>query len=138
MCKEAKALGLKINDELMNLFPSPAGIQHDACATLPFKIFRKIDRPIRPDAVLDPSVIDRFKLPEVWHYDCMKAYRPPSLRFHQMCAHFFEADELIAAYGNDALERARQLVNESVEPQLKDRRQLVLGEIERRIGHTQA
>jgi len=82
----------------LHLFPSPKGIQH--CERFAFaqahqwlaalKIgWSGSPRPIRPDATLHQSVIERFQLPVVQQCDRHAAYRPDALRHHDAVKHFY-------------------------------------------------
>jgi hypothetical protein len=112
MRDEAKALGLKVDDAVLHVFPSPNGMQHDACRTLPWCFDRKIVRPIKSAARLHPSVLKRFELAEVLNYDTMQPYRPIGLRQHDLCMHSYDADDLIDRYGAGALTEAERLRRE--------------------------
>jgi uncharacterized protein (DUF2235 family) len=146
MRDEARALGLKLDDAVLHAFPSSSGMQHDACKTLPFRLFPKITRSIKNAAALHPSVLTRFEQTEVLHYDTMRPYRPDSLRDHDQCMHFYQADELIAAYGPDALIEAKERAARPADQENKKPGgfwERVITEIERRSGrgandHTRA
>ena len=58
-------------------------MQHDETRKPPFKWARKIDRKIKPNAPLHPSVIERIKAKEVLQYDMYAKYRPKNLEQHE-------------------------------------------------------
>jgi uncharacterized protein (DUF2235 family) len=92
MTNEARNLpdGLVIDDAVLQLYPSPAGMQHDETRTSIFRYARRIIRSVPPDAPLHPSVFERFDLPAVLHYDVMAPYRPEGLRNHDGCRQYYE------------------------------------------------
>nr|WP_298687676.1 DUF2235 domain-containing protein [uncultured Dongia sp.] len=83
MLDAAVSVGLIHEPSVMKLYPDPTGMQHDETRRLPFKWARKIDRDIKPDAPLHPSVLERLKAKEVLQYDVYDAYRPAHLRDHK-------------------------------------------------------
>lgn len=77
--------GIKLNSQLLQLRPDPAGPQHDARE--PGYIWGRLKwklglREIRSDAVLHSSVFKRFAADKVQHYYDAKAYRPENLSKH--------------------------------------------------------
>ena len=67
------------------LQPNPAadGMQHDETRNLLFRLAGKSDRDPKPEAVLHPSVIERFNIAGgVLQYDVVAPYRPEALRGH--------------------------------------------------------
>ena len=83
--------GIRIDGDVLRLYPSPAGAQHDECKSGRFGRFWKKGRRIVPDdAVLHPTVKERFAQPQVLHYDVMKPYRPPNLRHHREVKQYYE------------------------------------------------
>jgi hypothetical protein len=54
-----------------------------------FRFTNKINRKIDANAVLHPSVYDRFALPAVLQYDLMLPYRPESLRHHEKLTQYY-------------------------------------------------
>jgi uncharacterized protein (DUF2235 family) len=84
MVEAAQALpgGLKVDNTVLQLFPSPDGMQHDECRGLAFRFAKKLYRPIRTDGTLHESVYERFKLDAVQQYDLSAPYRPENLREH--------------------------------------------------------
>ena len=84
MADEARKVGLQVDATVLQLYPSPAGVQHDECkSSIIFRYAGRKDRDPTQDAPLHPSVLERFKLPEVLHYDVMQPYRPECLRHHK-------------------------------------------------------
>ena len=73
---------LIVDQSVLKLYPSPAGMQHDETKVGIFSHAKKIDRKVVPDATIHPSVILRFALPQVLHLDEMKPYRPMALAAH--------------------------------------------------------
>lgn len=80
---------LLVDRRYLNLFPDPSGMQHDErkASWLPWP---KGPRTIPTDAPLHPTVIQRFKLAEVVHFDEMMPYRPDPLRHHKDVSDLFE------------------------------------------------
>ena len=59
-----RADGIRIDGDVLQLYPSPAGPQHDECKTGRFGHFwEKGRRDVPEDAVLHPSVKERFEQP---------------------------------------------------------------------------
>jgi len=81
--------GLKADRVALRLYPSADGMQHDECRGLIFRFAKKINRKIDTDAVLHPSVYERFKLPVVLQYDLMLPYRPEGLRHHEKLKQYY-------------------------------------------------
>lgn len=79
---------ITVDQTWLHLYPSSAGIQHDEIKSgwLPWK---SCVRPIPPNAPIHPSVVERFKLPSVIHYDETKPYRPEGLRNHDAVKPFY-------------------------------------------------
>ncbi len=48
-------------------------------------------RPIKPAAILHPSVIERFMLLGVSHYGIRAPYRPENLRTHEKVIQFYSS-----------------------------------------------
>ena len=78
--------GIKIDQSFLQLNPDLLGPQHDAREPGWFggrlkwtKALRKIDS----DAILHPSVYERFAADEVQHFYQMRPYRPENLADHQ-------------------------------------------------------
>lgn len=89
MVEAATGAGLKIDPSLLKLYPDPEGPQHDETKSSLFQFAGKKPRAIREDAVLHPSVRERFEAEEVLHYDIMQPYRPVNLRGHDDVAHHY-------------------------------------------------
>jgi hypothetical protein len=86
MVEAAQAVphGIRIDPDVLQLYPSSAGPQHDECKTGRFgHLWEKGLRKVPENAVLHPSVKERFEHGNVLHYDLMKPYRPPNLRHHR-------------------------------------------------------
>ena len=81
--------GLKIDHSVLRTYPSADGMQHDEGRGLMFRFANKINRRIDTNAVLHPSVYDRFALPAVLQYDLMLPYRPESLRHHERLTQYY-------------------------------------------------
>jgi uncharacterized protein (DUF2235 family) len=75
--------GLILDRSVLTIRPAADGMQHDETRSLAFRLAGKSDRDPVPDATLHPTVVDRFKLPEVLQYDVMAPYRPEALRGHK-------------------------------------------------------
>jgi len=82
MSNEAIAAGLKVDDSVLQLYPSAAGMQHDEYKSSIFRYAGRLDRDPPPDAPLHESVYERFELKEVLQYDETKPYRPRCLQMH--------------------------------------------------------
>ncbi len=54
-----------------------------------FRFAKRYVRPMKPEAPLHPSVIERFALDEVLQYDVMAPYRPEAMREHQKTKQFY-------------------------------------------------
>jgi hypothetical protein len=61
----ADAVGLVVDWNVLRLYPSSDGIQHDERKSSFFKYAGKIVRSPVSDAPLHPSVLDRLALPDV-------------------------------------------------------------------------
>ncbi len=79
---------ITVDERWLHLYPSSAGVQHDEIKSgwLPWK---SCVRQIPTDAPIHPSVVDRFKLEGVVHYDETKPYRPEGLRTHDAVKQFY-------------------------------------------------
>jgi len=75
--------GLLLNRNVLQLNPSPDGMQHDETRNILFRLAGKSDRDPKPEAVLHSTVVERFNLPGVLQYDVIAPYRPEALRGHQ-------------------------------------------------------
>lgn len=91
MLNEAVAVpgGLQVDQSVLKTYPSASGIQHDETRSFIFKFTQKINRQIKPNAILHQSVIDRFNEKTVLHFDELKPYRPEALRLHQAVCSFY-------------------------------------------------
>jgi uncharacterized protein (DUF2235 family) len=90
--------GIKIDKSVLQLYPSPAGMQHVQRKegfpvltswfglTWPGKI-RKIPG---PKTTLHDSIVERFKLAAVVQYDIAAPYRPETLRTHEDLAAYYK------------------------------------------------
>lgn len=72
---------LIVETNWLNLFPSAKGMQHDE------RISGRLSwntgtRKIPNDAPLHPTVLERFELEAVLHFDEVRNYRPEALRNH--------------------------------------------------------
>jgi hypothetical protein len=84
--------GIEVDENVLHLYPSPVGPQHDECKTGRFgRFWKKAPRAIPSDAPLHPSVIARFEVKRVLHYDVVKAYRPENLKSHPSVSHFYSS-----------------------------------------------
>jgi uncharacterized protein (DUF2235 family) len=89
--------GIRIDGDVLRLYPSSAGPQHDECKTGRFgRLWKKGRRTVPEDAVLHPSAKERFLHPQVLHYGEMKPYRPENLRRHQDVKHYYDDGPAIA------------------------------------------
>lgn len=72
----------------LHLFPSAKGMQHDECKSgrMPWK---RGMRQIPPDAPLHPSVVERFEVSALLHFDESRPYRPEALRGHNAVSGFY-------------------------------------------------
>lgn len=83
MLEAAQSVGLKYDPALLRLYPDSLGMQHDETRRFPFKWANKIDREIKAEAPLHPSVLDRLKAEEVLQFDLYAPYTPVSLANHK-------------------------------------------------------
>ena len=79
-----------IDKRYLNLYPDPSGVQHDERKSNPLLPLAEGLRKIPNNAPLHPSVIERFKIPQVVHFDEVKPYRPSTLRHHESVKHFYQ------------------------------------------------
>ena len=89
MVEAATGAGLKVDPALLKLYPDPEGPQHDETRSSLFRFAGKKPREIPKEAVLHPSVIERFRSREVLHYDIMQPYRPVNLQDHPDVRNFY-------------------------------------------------
>jgi hypothetical protein len=81
---------IQVEETVLRLYPSPAGMQHDECKAGIKGVTRWFGRTWKlahrklpdPNVRLHPSVYERFQLPGVLHYDVVKKYRPETLKDH--------------------------------------------------------
>jgi uncharacterized protein (DUF2235 family) len=74
---------LLIDRTVLQPHPAPSGMQHDETRSVLFRLAGKSDRDPQPEAVLHPTVAERFNLAGVLQYDQIAPYRPEALRGHQ-------------------------------------------------------
>lgn len=75
--------GLLLDHTVLQPNPAADGMQHDETRSVVFRLAGKSDRDPKPEAVLHPSVIDRFNIAGgVLQYDVVAPYRPEALRGH--------------------------------------------------------
>jgi hypothetical protein len=66
-------------------------MQHDECKSSFFKYAGRRDRDPPHDATLHDTVIERFEVGKVLHYDEMRLYRPACLRSHDIVGKYYTA-----------------------------------------------
>lgn len=89
-----------LNGGALQLYPSATGPQHDECkkgfpgifGLLGFR-WKSQSRPLKPDAPLHPTVLERFGAPAVLNYDVLMPYRPDSLRNHDLVKQYYETSK---------------------------------------------
>lgn len=82
---------IQVDRSVLRLYPASEGMQHDECKVgikwitrWTSKTWKRAARELPdPDSTLHPSVLERFSLPEVLHYDVMEPYRPVALAKHK-------------------------------------------------------
>jgi uncharacterized protein (DUF2235 family) len=82
---------LQLDSSVLRTYPSALGMQHDETRSLAFRFAKKIDRKIHPEAIVHPTVYERFAATGVLHYDLERHYRPEGLRGHGKLSNHFEA-----------------------------------------------
>lgn len=83
--------GIDVDENVLRVYPSPVGPQHDECKTGRFgRFWKKALRPIPSRAMLHSSVTARFEAERVLHYDVLRPYRPENLRAHPAVAHIYD------------------------------------------------
>jgi uncharacterized protein (DUF2235 family) len=83
--------GIKVDDTLLRLYPSAAGMQHDECrGGILARFWRKGSRMLVMNATLHPSVFERFELSGVLHYDEVRPYRPLQLSDHEKLVTYYK------------------------------------------------
>jgi hypothetical protein len=87
---------LQLSQNWLNVFPDPAGMQHDEIAAarekwlhVPWK--RKV-RPIIDGSILHVSVLERFRCGSVKNFRIWGPYRPQNLRNHSMVAQCYKSE----------------------------------------------
>lgn len=88
MVNEAVKAGLKHDPTFLKLYPDPTGPQHDETKSSKIRWSKKL-RAVPNDAILHPSVRERFLAAAILDYDTMKPYRPENLRNHDMVKDFY-------------------------------------------------
>ena len=84
--------GILVDENILRLYPSPAGSQHDECKSGRFgRFWKKQLRKVPPGAPLHSSVLERFEQAHVLHYDVVKPYRPENLSDHPAVARYYGA-----------------------------------------------
>lgn len=93
---------LHLSQNWLNVFPDPAGMQHDEIAAarakwlhVPWK--RKV-RTIVDGSVLHASVLERFHCGSVKNFRTWGAYRPENLRGNGSVARYYESDAPTSAH----------------------------------------
>jgi hypothetical protein len=86
-------LGIKVDRRFLKLHPDACGQQHDATEPGYFggrvKWWTKTLRGIDPNAILHPSVYDRFAAEKVQHFYAMQPYRPKNLSRHEKLKRYY-------------------------------------------------
>jgi hypothetical protein len=75
--------GLLLDQAVLQPEPAADGMQHDETRSVVFRLAGKSDRDPLPEAVLHPTVVERFNLAGVLQYDVVAPYRPEALRGHR-------------------------------------------------------
>ena len=87
------ANGIKVDRRFLKLYPDPCGPQHDATEPGYFggrvKWWTKALREIDPNAILHPSVYDRFAAEKVQHFYAIQPYRPQNLSNHEKLKQYY-------------------------------------------------
>ena len=90
------ANGIKIDRSFLKLHPDPRGPQHDAMEPgyLGGRLswWTKTLREIDPNAILNPSVYERFAAGRVQHFYAMQPYRPANLSKHEKLKQYYPQD----------------------------------------------
>ena len=84
--------GIKVDRNYLHLYPDARGPQHDAREPGYFGGRFKYARALRrvdPNAILHPSVYERFAADEVQHFYEMKPYRPENLATHEKLGQYY-------------------------------------------------
>jgi uncharacterized protein (DUF2235 family) len=87
------ANGIKVDRRFLILHPDPCGQQHDATEPGYFggrvKWWTKTLREIDPNAILHPSVYERFAAEKIQHFYAMQPYRPDNLSRHEKLKQYY-------------------------------------------------
>jgi uncharacterized protein (DUF2235 family) len=120
--------GLLLERTVLQPNPAADGMQHDETRSLLFRLAGKSDRDPKPEAVLHPSVIERFNLVGgVLQYDVVAPYRPEALRGHHNFPGAYDNIPLphqTCAQRIKARKKARQATAPNLQLQEKDFRAL--------------
>ena len=74
--------GLLLDRGVLQPEPAADGMQHDEARSVVFRLAGKSNRDPLPEAILHPTVVERFNLAGVLQYDVVAPYRPEALRGH--------------------------------------------------------
>lgn len=74
--------GLLFDHSVLQPEPAADGMQHDETRSVVFRLAGRSDRDPLPEAILHPTVVERFNLAGVLQYDVVAPYRPEALRGH--------------------------------------------------------
>ena len=88
--------GIKVDRRFLKLSPDACGPQHDARE--PGYLWglikwAKVLRPIDHDAILHPSVYERFTADKVQHFYAMEPYRPENLSKHDRLKQYYTQEQ---------------------------------------------
>jgi uncharacterized protein (DUF2235 family) len=89
MVTEAEKLGLLIDPLVLRRNKSAAGMQHDERKSSLFKYAGRYDRKPPHGAPLHDTVLERFEVGKVLHYDDIRLYRPECLRHHDIVGKYY-------------------------------------------------
>jgi uncharacterized protein (DUF2235 family) len=93
----ANANGIKIDRRILKLHPDPCGQQHDATEPGYFggrvKWWTKTLREIDPNAILHPSVYERFTAQNIQHFYAAQPYRPENLSRHEKLKQYYPQEQ---------------------------------------------
>jgi uncharacterized protein (DUF2235 family) len=127
--------GLLLDRTVLQPHPAGDGMQHDETRSLVFRLAGKSDRDPVPDAMLHPTVVERFNIAGVLQYDVVAAYRPEALRGHhafpnaydniplprQTCAQRIKAAHRAARHGTPVTPQPRDNSFRALEENAMDR-----------------
>jgi hypothetical protein len=108
MIDEATKAGMLWDEAAVKIQPSANGIEHDECKHGIFRFASKNQRLLDKTAPLHPSVKERLELTAVTKCDMTGPYRPKALCNHVACAYYYEADDLMTAFGSSAIAEAQK------------------------------